>query len=216
MKRLAFALILIASVPALAQQQNYIFVFLNRKPDVEKLPKEQIDKIMAGHLANIERLAKEKKLIVAGPFDGGGGIFILNTTSAEEAKGWLSTDPGIQANRWNIEMLPYKPRVGGACSAPEPYEMVSYSFIRFDAVVSKFTASTYPQIVKKHNEYLKQLEATGNVITEGIFGEHDGGILIMKGEVQRDIFESDPGVQEGLMELSIRKLWIAKGSFCEK
>jgi hypothetical protein len=94
--------------------------------------------------------------------------------------------------------------------------MVEYSFIRFDAEVTKFTAATYPQIIKKHDDYLKQLEATGNVITEAIFGDNDGGVLIMKGDINRDVFESDPGVQEGLINLTIKKLYIAKGSFCEK
>lgn len=51
---------------------------------------------MKGHMANINRLAKEGKLIVAGPFDGG-GVFILNTTSTDEARLWLNTDPGVQA-----------------------------------------------------------------------------------------------------------------------
>jgi hypothetical protein len=122
----------------------------------------------------------------------------------------------VQANRWNVEVMPYKPRVGGVCPVGEKYEMTNYSFIRFNAVVSKFTASTYPQIIKKHDDYLRKIIETGNVITEGIFGDHDGGILVMKGDVQREIFESDPGVQEGLIELDIKKLYIAKGSFCEK
>ena len=111
--------------------KTYSFVFLHKKSSVEPLPKEQLDKIMEGHMANIERLAKEGKLIVAGPFEGGGGIFILNTTSTDEAKQWLSTDPGIQANRWDIEILPYTPRVGAVCVAKEPYEMVSYRFFPF-------------------------------------------------------------------------------------
>jgi hypothetical protein len=38
----------------------------------------------------------------------------------------------------------------------------------------------------------------------------------MKGDVQRAIFESDPGIQDGLLEMTIKKLYIAKGSFCEK
>lgn len=214
MKRLTF-LFFIFSIPLFAQQKQYTFVFLHKKENPE-LPKEQIDKIMEGHMANIGRLAKEGKLVVAGPFEGGGGIFILNTTSVDEAKSWLSTDPGIQANRWNIEMLPFTPRIGGACVAPQPYEMTMYSFVRFIATVSKFTASTYPQILHRHDEYIKQISLTGNVIAEGTFGEHDGGILIMKGSVSNELFEKDPGVQESLIELSIKSLWVAKGSFCEK
>lgn len=203
-------------VGATYAQAPYTFVFLNKKPDADQLPKEQVAKIMEGHMANMDRLAKEGKLVAAGPFHGGGGIFIMKTSSVDEARTWISTDPGIQANRWNVELYPYQPRQGSVCTVSEPYEMVEYSFVRFNAVVSKFTASTYPQIMKKHDDYLRQLANTGNVVTEGIFGDHDGGILVMKGEVQRDIFETDPGVQEGLLELDIKKLYIARGSFCEK
>jgi uncharacterized protein YciI len=196
--------------------QKFTFVFLNKKPDAEKITADESKKIMDGHMANIGRLASEGKLISAGPFEGGGGIFILNTTSMDEAKQWLSTDPGVQAKRWDIELLPYTPRIGSACSLSPPYDMVNYTFIRFDAIVSKPTAPTFPTIIKKHDEYLKQLAATGNVVTEGIFGDYDGGILVMRGEMDKSVIESDPGVVEGLLEFQIKKLYIAKGAFCEK
>lgn len=214
MKLFTFLFIMFSNVQ-MAQPKEYTFVFLHKKENPE-LPKEQVDKIMEGHMANINRLAKEAKLLVAGPFEGGGGIFILNTTSIDEAKSWLSTDPGIQANRWTIEMLPFTPRIGSACAVGEKYEMTMYSFVRFTATISKFNASTYPQILQRHDDYLKQLNLTGNVIAEGIFGDHDGGILIMKGSVTTELFENDPGLQEALIELSIKNLWVAKGSFCEK
>jgi uncharacterized protein YciI len=216
MRLLIFILASLFFTPSIAQEKKYTVVFLNKKADAEKIAKEQSDKLMEGHMANINKLAKEGKLLAAGPFEGGGGLFILNTTSQEEAKSWLSSDPGIMANRWNVELLPYQPRIGSVCVVSEPYEMIHYTFIRFNAVVSKFNASTYPDILKKHEHFTTQLSATGNVITEGIFGDADGGILIMKGDVQREVFESDPGVQEGLLDLSIKKLFIAKGSFCEK
>jgi uncharacterized protein YciI len=216
MKKLLFITLLFVNFIAFSQDKKYSFVFLNKRTDAPAMPKDQLDKLMEGHMANINRLAKEGKLVSAGPFDGGGGIFILNTQSVEEAKQWLSTDPGVQANRWHIEILPYTSRVSKPCKAPEPYEMVSYSFIRFDAVVSKFTASNYPQIIEKHNAFIKKLVDTGNVVTEGIFGDHDGGILIMRGELQKEVIEADPGLQEGLLAVTYKTLWIAKGSFCEK
>jgi uncharacterized protein YciI len=214
MKTLTLLMGVLLSITTSAQNQ-YSFVFLNKKTDAEKLPKEQVDKIMQGHMDNMKQLAKEGKLLAAGPFEGGGGIFVLNTSSINEAKNWISTDPGIQANRWNVEIFPYTPRHGSICIAAEPYEMLTYSFVRFDAVVSKFTAPTYPEIVKKHDDYVRELVKTGNVITEGIFGQNDGGILVMKGNVKPEVFESDPGVQEGLIDLTFKKLYIAKGSFCE-
>lgn len=203
-------------IAASTQAQKFTFVFLNKKSDAEVITPEQSKKIMEGHMANINRLAAEGKLISAGPFEGGGGLFILNTTSIDEAKAWLETDPGVKAKRWDIEMFPYTPRIGSACAVKEPYEMVNYTFVRFDAIVSKPTAATAPSIMKKHDEYLKQLAASGNVITEGVFANGDAGILVMKGEVQKELFENDPGVQEDLIQFQIKKLFIAKGAFCEK
>jgi uncharacterized protein YciI len=215
--RTIFTLVIcIVSSALFAQSTKYTFVFLHKNPDAAKISTEDSEKLMKGHMANIEALAIEGKLLAAGPFEGGGGIFILNTASKDEADEWLRNDPGVQARRWNVEMLPFTTRVGSVCPVSAPYQMVNYSFVRFDAVVSKSTASTFPQIIRKHDEYLKKLVETGNVISEGTFGDADGGIIIMKGDVQREIFESDPGVQEGLIELTIRKLYIAKGSFCEE
>ncbi len=207
---------ILLSVGLTCSAQDFTFVFLHNKTDKDKLSKEEVDKIMEGHMANINRLAKEGKLIVAGPFEGGGGIFILNTTSVDSATKWLSTDPGVQSNRWNVEILPYQPRTGGACSVGENYEMTNYHFIRFTAQVTKSTAGNYPAILRRHEEYIKEkFSTTGNVITEGIFG-NDGGILILKGDLQKEIFDADPGVQEALLQVDIKKLWVAKGSFCEK
>ncbi len=196
--------------------QSLTFVFLNKKADGAQLPKEQHDKIMEGHMANINRLAKEGKLVAAGPFDGGGGIFIFKSNSIEDVKSWLSTDPGVQANRWNIEALPYQPRFGSACAVNEPYEMVSYHFVRFVSNLTKYNIQDAPDTFRKHDEYLKKLIQTGNVITEGIFGEREGGILVLKGELQKEVIENDPSINEGLFQIEFKKLYIAKGAFCEK
>ena len=127
MKKYILVLTLLAiHIGASAQNKSYTFVFLNNKPDKEVLSKEKSDSIMTGHMTNIGRLAKEGKLLAAGPFEGGGGIFILNTKSVEEANQWLSTDPGVKAKRWNLEVLPYTVNTGGICPVSEKYEMVFY------------------------------------------------------------------------------------------
>lgn len=209
-------LLVMLGSPLLAQEKKYTLVFLHKKPDADHLEKDKLEKLMAGHMANIQRLAKEGKLLAAGPFEGGGGIFIFKSPVIEEVKGWVSSDPGVQAQRWNVEYVPYIPRIGGVCPVGEKYEMVHYQFIRFDAVVSKFNAQDFPQIIQQHNDYVKKLASTGNVVTEAIFSERDGGILIMQGELQKEVVELDPAVQEGLMTVEIKKLFIARGSFCEQ
>lgn len=200
---------------SIAQDHQLTFVFLNTRTDNAKLPKEELDKLMQGHLNNIQRLSKEGKLLVAGPFDGGGGIFILNSNSMDSVRQWLSTDPGIQANRWRLELFPYIPRVGSACVAPDDAEMVTYHFIRYNADITKFNVQKSGETFKKHDDYLKQIVKTGNVITEGIFPPRDGGILIMQGDVDKNLIEADPSMADALFTVEYKKIWVMKGSFCE-
>jgi uncharacterized protein YciI len=56
--------------------------------------------MFAGHMANIQRLAKAGKLAIAGPFmDGKGsdwrGLYVFGVEDIEEAKALVATDPVI-------------------------------------------------------------------------------------------------------------------------
>ena len=205
MKRLILLIFFLPFVTS-AQTPELIFVFLNKRIDKAELPEGEVKKIMEGHMANIERLSKEGKLISAGPFDGGGGIFIFKSKSVEQVKEWLQTDPGVHANRWRVEVLPYFPHVGGACAVTEPYEMTSYHFIRYTTNIAKFNVQDAPRIFKKHDDYLKEIIKTGNVITEASFGDDEGGILVMKGDLDKAVIETDPAVREGLLQIEIVSL----------
>lgn len=218
MKTLLFFLfmLMVSWQTTIAQTPDHIFVFLNNKPDKAKLTEEEVKKIMDGHMANINRLAKEGKLISAGPFDGGGGIFIFKSSSMDQVREWLTTDPGVQANRWNVEMLPYYPHRGSVCAAQEPYQMVTYQFIRYVPYVTKDNIGQQTDLFKKHRDYLKVLSSSASVITEATFGEAEGGIFVVNGEISKEIIENDPAVQQGLLVAEVKKLWIAKGAFCEK
>jgi len=216
MKKILPIILVLFSHILCAQRPELIFVFLNSRTDKAELPEAEVKKIMDGHMANIQRLAKEGKLISAGPFDGGGGIFIFKSNSVEQVNEWLKSDPGVAANRWRVEVLPYFPRVGGACDVGEKYEMTTYQFIRYIPNIAKFNIQEAPEIFKKHDDYLKGIIKTGNVVAEGIFGDSEGGILVVKGDLQNEVIETDPAVREGLLEIEIKKLWIAKGAFCEK
>jgi uncharacterized protein YciI len=213
--KLFIVLLLALVLPESVQSQQFIFVFLNKKADKAELPEKEIKKIDEGHMANIRRLAKEGKLIVAGPFDGGGGIFIFKAASSDQAKEWLASDPGVQANRWNVEVLPYTPRVGSVCLAKEPIHMVNYEFVRYTINITKYNVRDAAETSRKHDDYLKKIAQTGNIVAEGTFGE-DGGILVIKGELQGEVIEADPSVSEGLFQVDYKKLFVAEGAFCEK
>jgi len=215
MKKLAALIVFLVTFSANAQDK-YTFVFLHKRTDAPSLSKEESDKIMEGHMANIQKLHKEGKLVAAGPFDGGGGIFIFKSSSTKEVGEWMSPDPGVQAKRWNIEMLPYEPTIGGICPVGEKYEMTSYTFVHFKPKIYKFNVQEASDTIEEHNRFMKELNKGGNVVTHALFGGTDGAILIMKGEVQQEVILEDPAVKAALFEPEFKKLYIAKGSFCEK
>jgi uncharacterized protein YciI len=213
MKSILLTILFLSTQCAFAQE--LVFVFLHHKADKAELPKEQVDKIMEGHMANIQKMAKDGRLLVAGPFEGGGGIFIFNSHSVDEVTQWLNDDPGVKAQRWNVELQPYRWRVGKPRLVKEPIEMTDYQFIRFVPYIAKFNINDVPELLKKHDDYLKEIRKTGNIIAEGTFGDTEGGILIMKGDLNKAVIELDPAVHEGLLEIGIKKWFVARGAFGE-
>jgi uncharacterized protein YciI len=75
----------------------YVLVILKTGPN--KVPDGPArNKMFEGHFANMQRLADEKKLVLAGPLDGTDGrrgIFVFATPDIEQAKAYVATDPVI-------------------------------------------------------------------------------------------------------------------------
>ena len=81
----------------------------NRKEGDEKTP--EVQELQKAHLANINRLAATKKLVMAGPFGDDGelrGIFVFRIDSLQEAQDLCATDPMIKIRRLTIELHPWQ------------------------------------------------------------------------------------------------------------
>ena len=77
--------------------RNYVLVILKTGPKPMAAGKER-DDMFKGHFANMQRLAKEGVLALAGPLDGVDGwrgLFVLAVKDVEEAKKHVATDPVI-------------------------------------------------------------------------------------------------------------------------
>lgn len=107
--------------------RRYVLVILRtgskRVPD----GKER-DAMFAGHFANIERLAKEGKLALAGPFSddpaGWRGLFVLAVNDLDEARRLTEADPVIR----NGEMVAEYHRWYGSAATmmiPELHERLT-------------------------------------------------------------------------------------------
>ena len=88
---------------------QYVMAFLKAGPNRSQDSLAQAE-LQAGHMANIQRLQKMGKLVLAGPFMDGGdlrGIFIFAVENVEEAEELTATDPAIISGRLVMEMHPW-------------------------------------------------------------------------------------------------------------
>ena len=201
------------------------FVFLNTNPDRPELPKEEVDSLQAGHMANIGRLVKERKMIAAGPFYTGGGIFIFDTNK-EDTDAVLNTDPAIAAGRFVIETIPFTMDLGKICHMwdkdESEIEMTTYFIMRFTnkfdsdgAYAMKSNRFTLDKL-KEAQRKLPEIEVLGDLNFEG----NQGQVVIFKGEegkmkAYEEFFSSHKGVQSGIMSYYLKQLYFPKGIFCE-
>jgi uncharacterized protein YciI len=77
--------------------KSFVLVILKTGPT--KVPAGPArDEMFKGHFANINRLAEERKLVLAGPLDGVDGwrgLYVFAVADIEEAKKYVGTDPVV-------------------------------------------------------------------------------------------------------------------------
>lgn len=87
--------------------KKYVFCIL-KTGQSNITDKAKKDSLFAGHMKNINRLAEEGKLAVAGPFMKNErsyrGIYIFNVATIKEAEELTLTDPAIKAGVFIVEL----------------------------------------------------------------------------------------------------------------
>jgi uncharacterized protein YciI len=91
--------------------KNYVLGIIKTGPNDGKIKGKEREEIFAGHMANIQRLADQGKLAVAGPFGKNDkafrGLFLFNVDKVEEAKQLAARDPAIKAGVFVIDLIPW-------------------------------------------------------------------------------------------------------------
>lgn len=90
--------------------KKYVFCILKTGSNTTAT-KEERTKFFEGHMANINKLADDGKLVLAGPFMKNDrnyrGIFIFNVETLEEAQILVNLDPAVQAKIFEAELTPW-------------------------------------------------------------------------------------------------------------
>jgi uncharacterized protein YciI len=91
--------------------KSYVLAILKTGPKDAEVKGKEREEMFKGHMANINRLASEGKLAVAGPFGKNDltfrGLFILNASSVDEARKLTDTDPVIKSGMMIVELVPW-------------------------------------------------------------------------------------------------------------
>lgn len=91
--------------------KHYVLIILKTGPNDQNVKGKEREELFAGHMANIERLANEEKLAIAGPFGkndkGFRGLYIFNVATVEEAQKLTESDPAVKAGILVSDMIPW-------------------------------------------------------------------------------------------------------------
>jgi len=89
--------------------RTYVMAFLKAGPNRNR-SREDAQTLQQAHMANINRLAAEGKLVLAGPFADDGplrGIYVFDVATVAEAEALTRSDPAIQAGSLVMELHPW-------------------------------------------------------------------------------------------------------------
>lgn len=91
--------------------RKYVLAILKTGPKDAEVQGDARKALFKGHFDNMNRLAADGKLAVAGPFNDPEkkfrGLFILAVPTVEEAKALAETDPTVKAGVLVVEYVPW-------------------------------------------------------------------------------------------------------------
>lgn len=239
--KLLLSLFLLLTVGAVAQTgqsdktkppqfdlDSYQFGLLRKGPNHGTGTKEEADKIQAGHMANIQSMAKAGKLMAAGPMGDDGdlrGIFLFKAASLDEAKAMAAEDPAIKAGRLRMDIFTWwgpkhigKDLLAKFQADPKtPMTMTQFYLVLLTkgAKADEVLAADKQKLQLEHMWNIRRRLDDKSFATAGPFtdGGNLRGIFVIAAktvEEAKAIAESDPSVKAGVLAIEIHPWWVAK------
>ncbi len=193
-----------------------VIVFLRARDNAPLLDRFKAEAMEKNLFENMAVWEEEGKLSVFGSFEKGGGLLVFQSTSSNEVRAWLSESSLIKEGHYRTEVYPWILRRGSICLSSATDEVAKYHFIKYNSYINKSNVRQVPRLMEQHDRYLRGIAAESQVVIEGIFANDDGGVLVLEGDLNRNLILEDPTVKFGFMEVKIKKLTVNRGVFCEK
>ena len=193
---------------------HYNFVYLKSGPQSALKTPEESKAIFQGHMANMSRLAAEKTLIIAGPFNkptdsAWRGIFIFDVASTDKAREICSSDPGIQSGVFVQEVHPFSAssnlrtmlelekqlNAARAANPTEPPKNIR-GYVMITAADAARTRSA-----------IESSSLSTRLIFDGTFTDSGGGVFVINSETVQSVREILSGENLDLGPSSIDSWW---------
>ena len=181
MKRNALFLILVLISCVLYSQGTYQLVRLT--------PKQEDASISIDALKSFAELTSDTAIVFGILNDGTGAIIFKS-----KQKSWDSV-----WGKYSLFSSPLNINYDVLCEIMKNNNSLTGTFIQYNTHITKFNVRQLPQLQNSHYDYLKQLKKIGSVLLEGHFNNDDGGLLLIEGTIQKDVINSDPTIQSGLI-----------------
>lgn len=178
--------------------------------------------LLQSHLKHVMGLISSGKAAVAGPFVDDtriAGVFVLNASSAEEARALEEADPLVKEGGFSIEILKWWAAKGIMKPPAQPMKQATYYF-SFLKRGPKWTGERTPETDKLQAAHMANITAmakTGKLVIAGPFengGDYAGVFVFKVGSLQeaKALAESDPTVVAGRLVAEVHPWIVAQGS----
>jgi uncharacterized protein YciI len=224
----AIALLLFALPVSRAQEKQepqfklvqFQMALLRRGPKWTGESNAQTKQLETDQRAYALSLLESGKAVIAGRFDDDGdirGVYILRTTSADEAKAWAENSPVVKSGHLTAEMHPWwSEDVMKKTDTPEKTTRAYFGFLsRGDKWTPEKTAAT-EELQKAHLANIYRLAELKKLVVAGPFGDDTPlrGIFVFRVasiEEARELAATDPAVQAGRLKVEIHPWVIPEG-----
>ena len=193
-----------------AQHNHVLVVFSNQQAHTDR---QELRQLFDKHLEYLDSLRLNNKLEAYGTFENGGSVAIIRSSDIRAVRDIMAKNPILTSQAFRAEYFHTHVRFGGFCPNAEG-DMVRYNFVSYTSHITKFNVQHVPQLLKAHDDYLKEITATGNVLLEGVFSNSDGGFLIIKGDLAKEVITGDPTYLAGFTIPDIKDIFITSGMLC--
>ncbi len=217
------------SKPPQFDLEQYQFALLKRGSQWTAEQTPAVEKLMAGHMANIQKMSSLGKLMAAGPFGknefGLAGIFIFKAASMDEAKALAAEDPAIKAGRLALDFYVWHGPKGLGAQFNEEYRKdpnTKYTMTRYYFGMlkkgDKWTtqaSSELQQTQLGHLWHIRRMLDAKKYLAAGPFaGNNDVlGIVVIAADnldAAKAIAEADPAVKAGRHRVEYVEWYVAK------